>query len=222
MDHEFERMLPKDAASIAAGIRFHHKGSQDLLKEATSASDFIHRLMAANFDSDAIRFLAQAMPIRESIWWGLLCVWRVFGPTPEEKEVWAIQSAIQWVTDPNETRRRAASSAAHAVGNNTAPGCLANAVFWSGGSISKVGMPTAHPPETSAGKAVGGAILLAAAKIKKAPKCREFRREFLLLGLDVARGKNLWSTPTAAHEPTSQACEEKVDVTAKEEAVTSR
>lgn len=200
MDHEFERMLPKDAASIAAGIRFHHKKSRELLAESTSPIDFIRRLMAADCDSDAIRFLAQAMPIRESIWWGLLCVWRVFGPTPEEKEVWAIQSAINWVTDPSETGRRAASSAAHAVGNSTAPGCLANAVFWSGGSISKVGMPTVQAPETSAAKAVGGAILLAAAKIKKAPKCREFRREFILLGLDVARGKNLWSTPTSTRE----------------------
>lgn len=200
MDHEFERVLPKDAASIAAGIRFHHKKSRDLLAECTSPVDFIQRLMAADCDSDAIRFLAHAMPIRESIWWGLLCVWRVFGPTPQEKEVWAIQSVIQWVNDPSETRRRAASSAAHAVGNSTAPGCLANAVFWSGGSIGKVGMPAVQAPETSAAKAVGGAILLAAAKIKKAPKCREFRREFLLLGLDVARGKNLWSTPTSTKE----------------------
>ncbi|MBX9652450.1 hypothetical protein K2Y11_02405 [bacterium] len=200
MDHEFERMLPKDAASIAAGIRFHHKISTDLLAKSTSPIDFIQRLMAADCDSDAIRFLAQAMPIRESIWWGLLCVWRVFGPTPEEKEVWAIQAAVNWVTDPSETRRRAASSAAHAVGNNTAPGCLTNAVFWSGGSIGKVGMPTVQAPETSAAKAVGGAILLAAAKVKKAPKCREFRREFILLGLEVARGKNLWNTPTSTKE----------------------
>ena len=219
MDHEFERMLPKDAASIAAGIRFHHKGSRELLGQSTSPIDFIHRLMAADCDSDAIRFLAQAMPIRESIWWGLLCVWRVFGPTPEEKEVWAIQSVIQWVNDPNETRRRAASSAAHAVGNSTAPGCLANAVFWSGGSIAKVGMPTAHAPETSAAKAVGGAILLAAAKIKKAPKCREFRREFILLGLDVARGKNLWNTPMATKE---ESASEKAAQPADQEAVASR
>lgn len=218
MDQEFDRILPKDASALSQGIRFRHPKTTEILAMSTSPIDFIRRLMAADLDSDAIRFLAHAMPIRESIWWGLLCVWRAFGPSPEEKETWAIQSVIHWVTDPNEARRQAARSAAHAVGNDTAPGSLANAVFWSGGSIGRPGMPTVEAPETSASRAVAGAILLAAARAKKATKCREYRREFLLLGLEVASGRNLWSTPT---RPTPADVDESVSSTRVEDVVMS-
>src|SRR5689334_7381268 len=84
---------------------------------------------------DAIRFLAAALPKREAVLWGLACVRHAL-PKPSPEATKALALAERWAKEPSEANRRACEPAAAAAGHGTAPGCLADAAFWSGGSLS--------------------------------------------------------------------------------------
>ena len=81
--------------------------------------------------------------------------------------------------------------AAEAAGFGTPASTAALAAYWSGGSLAPPDAKPVPPGEHMTAEAAAGAILLAA--IKPDPqqgleKCRQF----LTLGMDVARGTNRW------------------------------
>jgi len=138
---------------------------------------------------DAIRFLAAALPKREAVWWALVCV-RSAVPKPTPEAAKAMTSAEGWVKDPSEANRRACEAPAEAVGHDTAPGCLADAAFWSGGSLSPPHLPAAPPRDDLTAIAVANAILLAA--VIDPPRAAEMRSRFVALGVDVVQQKLKW------------------------------
>src|SRR5687767_5465508 len=83
---------------------------------------------------DAIRFLAAALPKREAVAWALACL-RGAIPKPTPEAASALSQVEAWARDPSDANRRACGAAAEVVGHGTAPGCLADAAFWSGGSL---------------------------------------------------------------------------------------
>lgn len=176
------------ASEIAKPLSISDDGKA-LLTPALTARQYFDALYAAGHLDDAIRFLAVALPKRESVWWGLLCVREVLKRVPEEQAK-ALAATERWVKDPNEANRRAAGSAAEAAEYGNAPGSLAAGAFWSTGSIAPPNVPPVPPKEELTGLAVGGALLVAS--VADPENMEAARSRFLALGADVTSGKNKW------------------------------
>jgi hypothetical protein len=186
--------MARTAKAVAARCEL-TKEARALLGTGVMPWAFIERLLERELYGDAICFLAQALPKRLAVWWGCECVWHLARPDPPEDVTAALQAAIQWVLDPTEANRRAAP----ADDRKTPAGCLALAAFWSGGSMTPPTLPLVSPPPDLTGRVVGGAILLAAVQ-RDAPRFREHYREFLALGLELARAQPFWTAGTSLPE----------------------
>jgi len=132
---------------------------------------------------DAIRFLAAALPKREAVLWGLACVRSVL-PKPSPEAAKALTLAERWAKEPSEATRRACEPAAAAAGHGTPPGCLADAAFWSGGSLSAPHLPAVPPRDDLTAIAVANAILLAA--VADIARALETRTRFVAMGAEIA------------------------------------
>jgi len=179
------------AREVAANIRYKDP-VLELLHDDPAPLRFLDRLLAdPEHYPDAVKFLAQALPKREAVWWGCLCV-RAGGPDLPPKEQAALQAAARWVLEPTEANRQAAMAPGEEAGPGTPAGCLAQAAFRSGGSLRPPGQPAVRPPEKLTGLGVSSAVLLAAAKGEMA-KAPDRYRLFLALGIGVALGKYPWA-----------------------------
>ncbi|MCI0703528.1 MAG: hypothetical protein L0241_20805 [Planctomycetia bacterium] len=164
--------------------------AKSLITPTLSARQFFDMLAAQpQLAEDAIRFLAVALPKREAVWWALLCVRSaLLKPPPEALK--AISAAEGWVKQQTEASRRACGEAAELAGHGTAGGCLADAAFWSGGSLTPAHLAVIAPREDLTSIAVAAAILLAA--VIDPENAVANRAKFVALGLDVANGKLKW------------------------------
>jgi hypothetical protein len=158
-----------------------------LLTPTLTPRQFLDALMAAQMPDDAIRFLAAALPKREAIGWGILCLKNVLAKPFEPAAAKALIAAEAWVKDPSEPNRRSSETAAETAGYGTAPGLLAAAVFWSGGSLTAPNMAPVPPRDDLTGTAVAGAILLASILAPTGPE--PAKAQFLALGSDIASNR---------------------------------
>jgi hypothetical protein len=158
--------------------------------DGSAPREYFERLCREEQYDLAIEFLAHALPARAAAWWGCLCLWNVARPAPPPPVDAALAAALGWVLDPTEEQRRAAESAA-ADADDLPAGHLAQAVFFSGGSLIAPNLPVVEPPPFHAQRAVAGAILLAAGQTALARD--EQLRMFCNWGADVADGKIHWS-----------------------------
>jgi hypothetical protein len=163
-----------------------------LLSNDLSPPGFINLLIEKELFIDALKFMAFALPKRESIWWGLCCAQQAYSPTPPcEKAKKALTAADTWLLAPNDENRRAAMAAAENAGFGTPAGSAALAVFFSGGSMGPANVQAVAPPETLSPQAVSGAVMLSAV-MQEPEKMVEKQRRFLAHGFDVALGKSRW------------------------------
>lgn len=195
------------AADVAKPVSLSAK-AKALLTPALTPRQYFDALAAAALQEDAIRFLALALPKREAVWWGCVCLKDAVPPPPvaaqspargraapapppptppADPAARAAAAAELWTKDPSEPNRRAAGAAADAAGYDTPPGLLAAAAFWSGGSLAPPDLPVVPPREELTGIAVGGALVLAA--IDEPEKAAATRARFLAAGTEIASGK---------------------------------
>jgi hypothetical protein len=174
------------AAEVAKTLPLSDPAKQ-LLAPGQTPRQFFDALLAAALAEDAIRFLAAALPKREAVWWGCLCVRDALPKPLPEPAAKALAAAEKWARDPSEANRRAAEAAAEVAGYGTPAGCLAAAAFWSGGSLAPPNLPPVPPRDDLTGQAVAGAVLLAA--VTDPAQADPTRQRFLALGQDVVAGK---------------------------------
>jgi hypothetical protein len=182
----------------SAGELCQHVGlgqeARDLLGDDLAPRAFLERLLDGNYYQDAVRFLAHALPKREAVWWGCLCVGHAAHLGGTSQVPAALQAAVQWVVDPSDQNRRAAEWPGGSAQPPSPSGCLAVAAFLSGGGM--------HPPKVTgasaapflAARTVGEGILLAATGGDPAGVVTQLRA-FLALGIGIANGKYLWDSP---------------------------
>ncbi len=162
----------------------------DLLDDTTTPDVFLERLVETERFSDAIRFLAHALPKREAVWWAARCVDDVLAENCET-DVASFTMARDWVVDGSEENRVAAGAAADRTKLNTAAGMAAQSAFWSGGSIAAGDMPVVPPDESMTANGVAGAILMASVADDSQDPIEMFRR-FVGYGIQVASGEQRW------------------------------
>lgn len=188
--------LKKVKATLAAEVcaRFDlREDSRPLLTPTATPRGFLETLGAHGQHASALSFLAHALPPREAVWWGCLCLRQASAVPPPAAEAEVLKAVAEWVLDPTEERRRAAAALAEAAGVGSPPGCLATAVAWTGGSLGPANpkVPAVPPGPDLPAKAVAGAALLASAKADPA-RIADVQRGFVELGVGVAEGRVTW------------------------------
>jgi hypothetical protein len=135
--------------------------------------------------AEAVKFLALALPRLEAVAWAARAVRDTkTSAAPKADEVRALRSALLWVSDPRENRRRAAFEAAQECAPASAERLVAMGAFCSGGSIAPEDCPPVQPPRGAAGLFASGAVLSAAAA---SPNMQAALDTALDMGAKIAR-----------------------------------
>ena len=182
--------LPKITFQNAADVWKRYEPEEEAIgcqREGMNPEAYLEELAAAELWSEAVKFLTQALPKRESIAWAYQCVRRVAGPELSPPTQAALQAIEEWLADSTDARRRAAHLAAKTVGFDTPAGCVALGVFFSGGSLGPPSLDHAISPSNDlTGKALAGALLIAA--VITEPESAPMKLQgFIEQGLQFAR-----------------------------------
>lgn len=166
----------------------------EIAEEYSSPLAFINQLRHLEHYSDLVIFLAHALPLRESIWWACCCGRLNLNWT--EKEQVALQMAEMWVRHGDDKYRQLAGNAASESGLETGAGWVAQAAFWSGGSMLDHTQPPVVPPAFLYAQAVAGAVNLIAA-LSDIEANNDIYIKAIDIALDIAKGGN--GTAVIAH-----------------------
>jgi|GEM_PF-1357308 len=184
--------LPKITFPMAAEICQRYEPDEEALsclQDGVTAVEFLESLAERGLWSEAVKFLAQALPKRDAIAWASQCVRHESKADSPPTSLAALDAVDTWLSNPSEDHRRAAQVAADRAGAGTPAGCLAFGVFFSGGSLGPMTLEHAIPPaDELTGKALAGALMLAA--VVGEPENAPVRLQgFVEQGLQVARGQ---------------------------------
>jgi len=152
-----------------------------LLKDGHTPQKFLELLIGKELFQDAIRFVAFALPKREAVGWGCLCVRHSLGTENASKISQTQVAAEGWVANPADGTRCAAKDAADKEGFESPSALLAVAAFFSGGSVVQPGLQPVAPPDQMTPQLVAGAVMISAVK-NQPEKAAEKYRVFLQKG----------------------------------------
>jgi uncharacterized protein DUF6931 len=165
--------------------------ARPLLRDGLSPREFADALLVDRQYQAAIQFIAHALPHREAIWWGCLCLEHVNREKWLPAEKAACKAAVQWVLDPSAENREAVKAPGEAASAGSPAGLLAMATTWTGGSLAPSNLPAVPPGPDLPARGVAGAIALAA--VKGDPlQIADTQRRFVELGIGVAEGRVVW------------------------------
>jgi hypothetical protein len=157
-----------------------------------SPGTLLGKLIDAELYVDVIKLVSHALPKREAIWWGALCVEMISKKDDPPADLGALRSVVQWVIEPNEAHRVQAAYAADEC-QSASPACsLAQAVKWTGGSMSRPGLPVVPPEPKMTPNAIVAAVRSAATKGDRQTQ-KQRLRDFLRLAVEVAEGRHHWT-----------------------------
>lgn len=187
-----KKVKAESAAEVCARFELRDE-ARPLLTPTATPRGFLEVLDDRGQHSSALSFLAHALPARDAVWWGCLCLRHAASAPLPPADAEALKAVAEWVLEPVESRRVAAAAAAAKAGVGTPAGILATAVQWTGGSLAP---PDPRIPEVPPGpwlpaKAVSGALLLASARAEPT-KIAGVQKTFLQLGMDLAEGRVTW------------------------------
>lgn len=186
IEMNFAKIKQPTASAICNLVELDEEARRLLEDDATPAH-YLQQLIEKELYPDAVRFLAVALPKREAVWWACLCARQTLGESPFPSDVKAVELAEAWVYRPTEENRQLTMPAAEATQFKTAAGWAAVAAFWSGGNISPAAGAIVPPADDLTGKAVIGAVMLAAAQ-SGADQIKANYRLFLKKGIHIANG----------------------------------
>ncbi len=157
-------------------------------RDGMTPAEYLQSLAEHEQWAEAVKFLTQALPKREAIAWARQCVREGSGMLLAPAGLAALEATEAWLADSTDERRRAAHDAAIAAGIGTPAGCVALGVFFSGGSMGPATLEHPIPPtEDLTGKALAGALLLAA--VVSEPENAPLKLQaYVEQGLQFARG----------------------------------
>jgi hypothetical protein len=159
---EWTRVKWTEAAQVARLLKWNDEPQEAL---ALPPRDYFQSLVKDGRLKDAIAFLAQALPRYEAVTWAARYVRDAERqPEPKSPEAEAIKTALLWVQDPVEHRRRAAFAAARAAEPASAEATTGLAVFYSGGSVAPDKCEALPPPPHAAGLFAAAAVRIAAGR----------------------------------------------------------
>ena len=183
---EVKKVTDKTATEVSALYELDEK-TASLLTDGLSPSQFLTLLIENNKYSDAVHFMAFALPKREAAWLACLAAQSTLSDDSPKTDTEAVEKAEKWVYQSTEQNRQLAMTAAETAGFNTSAGFAAAAVAWSGGSLTAPESPEVPPPDDLTAKAVWAAMTLSAF-LREPAKAQERYHTFLNQALDIANG----------------------------------
>jgi len=109
----------------------------------------------------------------------------------------------QWISEPDDERRRAAWAAGERAGLETAAGCAAAAVFFTSGSVAPAGVSPVPPPAGIDRMLAGNAVTLAAAT--NPAHFEALAGAYIAQGLEVVKQLGGWDKAVAISQEHFQA-----------------
>lgn len=172
-----------DAVSIAPV----EEDTKKLVRSDQNTLQFVEMLANQERFLDAVRVLAFSLGKLTVIEWAHRCVSLATKDGLSKIDAKALDLVQRWLGDRTEGLRREIYATAHEAEHSTPASWVGMAAFWSEGSM---GPPPPAPPlapgPTQCAHAATGAILLAAV-IRQPEKAPEKYREFLRVGMELAK-----------------------------------
>jgi hypothetical protein len=162
------------------------EATRALLAHDPSPSQFLTALIEAGNNTDAVAYLAHALPKPDAVLWACLCVRAALGDEATAEAAQALDAAEAWAREPSADNSRTAGAAAIEMENDCGARFAALAACWSGESMAPPDLPPVPPPPGLTGAAAAGAIQIAAAAGEPSSIPQRYR-EFLARGILVAR-----------------------------------
>ena len=175
------------AAEVCASFDLRQE-ARPLLRDGMGPREFVEALVTNKRYIAAIDFMAHALPAREAVWWGCLCLQHASGGNLSPPDKAACKAAVQWVIEPTDENRAAAQALAQEAGLVSPAGQLAMAANQTGGNIAPPNAPPMAPAPFAPAKAVAGAVKMATTKADPI-KIVETQRLYVELGIGVAEGR---------------------------------
>ena len=176
-----------------------------LLGLRESPSDLLAHLLSNGQEHNAAILLAHALPEREAVWWGCMCVAATRPAGAPDAERRAVEAAEAWVWQPQDAGRAETAIAASRACADLSGGWLGLAIAWS---------RSLHSIDAGYGRGIEGAVLRAARRggvphQSAAPELQRMRlRRFVASGVAISRGEAgriavESSVPPLSHSSTS-------------------
>lgn len=164
---------------------------------AAAAADvdaLLLHLTAGGHVIDALRVVGAALPPREGVWWAWAAATHAARVAPAKAGTEAMLAALaateQWISAPDDTKRRAAWAEANTAGTDSPAGCAAAAVFFVTGSIAPAEIPPIPPPPGLHSTMVALAAILAASL--DPAHFEALARAYITQGLEVVKQLGGW------------------------------
>ncbi|MBV9879073.1 MAG: hypothetical protein JO180_01190 [Gemmatirosa sp.] len=179
---------------------------------AADPGPLVQALLEADRMADALRVVGVALPPREGVWWAWVAArhaaevaqTRADGPAPSAAQRSALAAAERWIAQPTDEHRRAAWDIAQVAGLDTPAGCVAAAIYFTGGSITPPNGPFVPPPAGIHATMASTATLLAA--LATDPEhLREVAGAFAQQGVEIVRRLGGWDAAAAVARQTFDA-----------------
>jgi len=129
--------------------------AQSLLTAGMSPHAAVQALLDADYPQDALKLLARLLPKRYAVAWLCQCA---AGLTLDARDRLGLSLAQAWVSEPDESHRRAALDFATADRCRSIGAWLAAAAGWSSGSVGPLG----HEPPAPAAEHLTACAAVAA------------------------------------------------------------
>jgi hypothetical protein len=186
-------MKVKAATAAEICTRFDlDKEARPFLQNETGTREFAEALAANKQCIAGIDFIAHALPAREAVWWGCLCLQHTCSSGLCSQEKAACKAAVEWVLQPDESNCAAAQALAEALGpNSLAVGLAAAASKTPEGNLVAGSAPPNLPGPFAIAKAVARVVKIASTKVEPI-KIVGTQQLFIELGIAVAEGRFVW------------------------------
>ncbi len=183
----FPKIPARDASAICARLEL-SAPARSLLVDELSPQGFLAVLVQNEHWTDAVRFLAFALPRREAVWWACV-VCRSIPSASDPRSEACLSLAEGWVFEPSDAKGRLCFEAAEAQGFAGAPAYAALGAFWAGPSLAPEGQPPVEPDPSLCPTGASASVLLAVAggDPARAPELYALAVE---AAVDIANGGN--------------------------------
>ncbi|QDU63019.1 hypothetical protein Pan216_38930 [Planctomycetes bacterium Pan216] len=167
--------------------------AKPILERCPDADVLLEELVANNLIGDAIRALAMLLPVRQAVWWAVLCCWESVERKPTEAEHRLFAAAFHWLRTPGEGARQEVGLSLADLSREAACHRCGRAIAMAG-SAKGPDQPIVPRDGKRAATLCAATVFLAFATAQ-AKNRHVVLRQFLDVGLDVRDGKLSWELP---------------------------
>jgi len=154
-----------------------------IMPDCSNTLSFLNRLCDEGLFHDAFVTLARVLPRQYAIIWGDRCLQFAPGSDVSDGEQHCINIARQWISNPDETLRRAALDAAEALEFDGPYAWFAAAVGFSGGSLTPRDLDEVPPPQHLTAVAIAAYLVMLS--VMDPATMKETSRKMIDTGLEM-------------------------------------